>query len=239
MSATRLHGGIDKVLAVIGHLHGPHPVVDIGHAHVADGSLGLAHRLYDGTRRGHGEHARHVVLLPQHAGLEELISTRGSLAGIDHYLQVGSPLARVGIFHLIPVGHLAAEDGLQLLAGEMSDRIGGVHDDGQRIIGHHGLLQLLAAVLELHPLVELDGAGGHGDVGGAVHQGGNAHARATTSHRHATVGMERHIHLGSLLADRQHGVAALDFLSRHAGNENRRDGRQQESFRFHLLYLNI
>ena len=191
--------------AVVGHCQRFHESVEVGEPDVAYRALCLPHRLDDGPGGRHREYAAHVVLVVEHALLEELVGPGRGLAGVDYDLAV---LAA----HFLPVGDLAAEDGFELLACEAVDRIGGVHDHRERIVGDYDLGGFEPDFGEFHLFAELDLTGGHRDVRGVLRQCGDSHAAAASGHYDFGVGMFIEVDFGEFLRERQQGVAPLDAL---------------------------
>ena len=97
----------------------------------------------------------------------------------------------------------------ELLACEAVDRIGGVHDHRERVVGDYDLGGFEPDFGEFHLFAELDLTGGHRDVRGVLRQCGDSHAAAASGHYDFGVGMFIEVDFGEFLRERQQGVAPL------------------------------
>jgi len=110
---------------------------------------------------------------------------------------------------LAPVGDLAGVDGGDLGEGEAVDGVVEVDDHGDGVAGDHELHRVHAAGLHGGDLFLLDGAGGVGDIDGAVGEGGDACAGAAAGDRDADLGSDRLVGLGPGEGEVDHGVGAF------------------------------
>ena len=98
-------------------------------------------------------------------GLEAVAGAAGGLAADENDLGVIAA-------HVLPVGDLAGVELGDLLHAQVADGVVGVDDDGDAVVGQHGLLQAGGLLLVLQR------AGGQADVAGALLHGGDAGAGA-------------------------------------------------------------
>ena len=118
------------MFSVIGYGKGFDTWRHIGKSDISDGSFGLADRLDNGARCGHGKAARHVVFVFEYALFEKFISAGRGLAGVNHNFAVVTA-------YLLPIGDFPPKDVFQLLAGELLYWIGRMRYYGKGVIRHN------------------------------------------------------------------------------------------------------
>ena len=192
-----------------------HFFIQISKTYIANGSFRLAYALYNGTCSRHAQDTVHIVLIFQHALLEELVGSGRSLAGIGHDLHIRTT-------HFFPILNLAGKNAFQLLPGQIGYLVGRMHDNSQSVVGDHLLFRFLSGFLQLHALVEFHLTGSHRYIRSAFHQSGDPHAGATTRHRYLSGFVLIHEILGFSLRKRQTSIATLYLLGKHIRSKQTR-----------------